>query len=66
MMLLERVRAGKVASLCDIPQHLQVRSAFWPWGPCCPQPTELGASLLPKPGDPVAPSPCTVQRKTGW
>lgn len=42
VMLLEGVRAEKVASLSDIPQHLQVGSALGPWGPCCTQPTGWG------------------------
>lgn len=51
--------------LSGIPQPLLVGSALWPWGACCPQPTELGAQVSPEPAEPATPSPSTIQRNTG-
>lgn len=65
MMLLEGVRTRKEASLRDIPQPLRVGSALWPWSPFCPQSTGVGAPVSPEPVEPAAPSPSTIQRKTG-
>lgn len=65
MMLGEQARAGKAASLCDIPQLLWAGSVLWPWGRRRPRPTVVGAPVPPKPAEPAAPSPSTSQRNAG-